>query len=137
MNGTIYQEQSTPSCTMGTYKRSVDYDEVLWQPVAKLEAGNQTLLAFALSMAYCLSDGCQKCIFVWQHHRRAFLDSDYAGDNHDRRSTSGGLSNNYVKKTGLLAMQETNNCGYLLYRSRICRSCKLLCSGSLDAKSTT
>ncbi|GJW91303.1 putative ribonuclease H-like domain-containing protein [Tanacetum coccineum] len=27
------------------------------------------------------------------------------------------------------AMQETNNCGYLLYRSRICSSCKLLCSG--------
>ncbi|GJU03498.1 putative ribonuclease H-like domain-containing protein [Tanacetum coccineum] len=68
---------------------------------------------------------------------QSFLDSDYAGDNHDRRSTSGGLSNNYVKKTGLLAMQETNNCGYLLYRSRICSSCKLLCSGSLDAKSTT
>ncbi|GKD27070.1 hypothetical protein Tco_1233284 [Tanacetum coccineum] len=26
--------------------------------------------------------------------------------------------------------------GYLLYKSRICSSCKLLCSGTLDAKST-
>ncbi|GJT93593.1 putative ribonuclease H-like domain-containing protein, partial [Tanacetum coccineum] len=38
-----------------------------------------------------------------------------------------GMGQN-LKKTGLLAMQETNNCGYLLYRSRICSSCKLLCS---------
>ncbi|GJV28703.1 hypothetical protein Tco_1385151 [Tanacetum coccineum] len=34
----------------------------------------------------------------------------------------------YLGKTGLLAMQETNNCSYLLYRGRICSSCKLLCS---------
>ncbi|GKF89307.1 hypothetical protein Tco_0263270, partial [Tanacetum coccineum] len=34
-------------------------------------------------------------------------------------------------KTSLAAMQETNNCGYLLYRSRICSSCKLLCSDNV------
>ncbi|GJT36264.1 putative ribonuclease H-like domain-containing protein [Tanacetum coccineum] len=67
-------------------------------------------------------------------HLEAFSDSDYAGDNHDRRSTSGGCQ--YLgKKTGLLSnASETNNCGYIIYRGRICSSCKLLCVGTLDCQ---
>ncbi|GJR35562.1 putative ribonuclease H-like domain-containing protein [Tanacetum coccineum] len=68
-------------------------------------------------------------------HLEAFSDSDYAGDN-TQKINFRRMSISW-QKTSFLAMQETNNCGYLLYRSRICSSCKLLCSGSLDAKSTT
>ncbi|GJS00085.1 hypothetical protein Tco_0316593 [Tanacetum coccineum] len=55
---------------------------------------------------------------------------------HDRRSTIQMIVPKISwKKTGLLAMQETNNCGYIIYRGRICSSCKLLCTGSLEALS--
>ncbi|GJS84377.1 putative ribonuclease H-like domain-containing protein [Tanacetum coccineum] len=60
-------------------------------------------------------------------HLEAFSDSDYAGTNHDEKINFQELSISW-QKTSFLAMQETNNCGYLLYRSRICSSCKLLCS---------
>ncbi|GJV97803.1 uncharacterized mitochondrial protein-like protein [Tanacetum coccineum] len=58
----------------------------------------------------------------------AFYDSDYAGDNTLIEDQLQEMSISW-KRLGLLAMQETNNCGYLLYRGRICSSCKLLCSG--------
>ncbi|GJQ92761.1 putative ribonuclease H-like domain-containing protein [Tanacetum coccineum] len=35
---------------------------------------------------------------------------------------------NILEKTGLLEKQKTNNCGYIIYRGRICSSYKLLCS---------
>ncbi|GJY10166.1 putative ribonuclease H-like domain-containing protein [Tanacetum coccineum] len=37
------------------------------------------------------------------------------------------------KNDGLLEMQEINNCGYIIYRGRICSSCKLLCSETFRA----
>ncbi|GKB02171.1 hypothetical protein Tco_0830260 [Tanacetum coccineum] len=58
---------------------------------------------------------------------RSFSDSDYDGGTSMIEDQRQEVSVSW-KKTGLLAMQETNNCGYLLYRSRICSSCKLLCS---------
>ncbi|GKD76860.1 hypothetical protein Tco_1339481 [Tanacetum coccineum] len=42
-----------------------------------------------------------------------------------------------VIRSTMFSSQIKNVLSYLLYRSRICSSCKLLCSGSLDAKSTT
>ncbi|GJU41573.1 hypothetical protein Tco_1194530 [Tanacetum coccineum] len=51
-------------------------------------------------------------------------DSDYGWDTLHRRSTSGGC--HFWKKDWFLAMQETNNCGYLLYKSRICSQLKVV-----------
>ncbi|GJS87008.1 hypothetical protein Tco_0769644 [Tanacetum coccineum] len=65
-------------------------------------------------------------------HLEAFSDSDYAGDNHDRRSTSGGCQ--YLGRR-LVSWQckKQTIVSYLLYQKQIVASCKLLCSGELDA----
>ncbi|GJT15446.1 ribonuclease H-like domain-containing protein [Tanacetum coccineum] len=63
-------------------------------------------------------------------HLEAFSDSDYAGDNHERKNTFRRMQLSW-KKTGLLAMQINKQCGYLLLQEgRICTASKLLCSGT-------
>ncbi|GJW41392.1 putative ribonuclease H-like domain-containing protein [Tanacetum coccineum] len=68
-------------------------------------------------------------------HLEAFSDSDYAGDNHDRRSTSGGcqylgrrLSSCSARIQTIVAISSTE--------VRICSSLQLLWTSTLDAKST-
>ncbi|GJS73715.1 hypothetical protein Tco_0706556 [Tanacetum coccineum] len=62
--------------------------------------------------------------------KEAFSIVTMPGDNHDEKMQLQVGCHNHWKKTGLLAMQETNNCGYIIYRGRINSSCKLLCSES-------
>ncbi|GJV30098.1 putative ribonuclease H-like domain-containing protein [Tanacetum coccineum] len=133
--GTIIKNKARLVAQGYRQEEGVDYDEV-FAPVARKKQSRLFLAFCIFSWLYCLSDGCQKCIFLYgQHHRRgifqtapglkdttahpnkilakeftddsmgeltfllrassqqsngAFSDSDYAGDNHDRRSTSGG-----------------------------------------------
>ncbi|GJX60954.1 putative ribonuclease H-like domain-containing protein [Tanacetum coccineum] len=65
-------------------------------------------------------------------HLEAFSDSDYAGDNHDRRSTSGGcqylgrrLVSWQCKKQTIVAISSTE-------ARNSCCSCKLLCSATIE-----
>ncbi|GJQ92763.1 putative ribonuclease H-like domain-containing protein [Tanacetum coccineum] len=62
------------------------------------------------------------------HAVKGFLDSEYAGDNHDRRSTS-GMSISW-KKNGLLAMLlETNQLWHIsLQRQNICTPAACCCA---------
>ncbi|GJU38390.1 copia protein [Tanacetum coccineum] len=68
-------------------------------------------------------------------HLEAFSDSDYAGDNHDRRSTSGGCQ--YLGRRLVSWHTDTNNCGYLSTEAD-CSSClQVLLLRYLDAKINT
>ncbi|GKC22398.1 putative ribonuclease H-like domain-containing protein, partial [Tanacetum coccineum] len=69
---------------------------------------------------------CCLSVVPIQALKEAFSDSDYVGDNHDRRSTSGGCQ--YLRVSGSLAMQETNNCGLSSTRGEYVSSCKFCVS---------
>ncbi|GKF34141.1 hypothetical protein Tco_0107341, partial [Tanacetum coccineum] len=64
----------------------------------------------------------------------SYSDSDYAGANLDRKSTTGRLSISW-QETHYLAMQKANHCSHLYNRSRICCCCKMLWASLMDSKS--
>ncbi|GKF13804.1 putative ribonuclease H-like domain-containing protein, partial [Tanacetum coccineum] len=92
-------------------EEGVDYDEV-FAPIARIEA-IRLFLAFASFMGFTVYQMDVKSAFLYGNITEEV--------NFRRMSIS-------WEKTGLLAMQETNNYGYIIYRGRICSSCKLLCS---------
>ncbi|GJT03196.1 ribonuclease H-like domain-containing protein [Tanacetum coccineum] len=66
----------------------------------------------------------------------SYSDSDYAGANLDRKSTTGGCQS-FKKAGGLMTWQcnSKNHCGHFYYRSLICCCCKLLWASFMDSKS--
>ncbi|GKB06354.1 putative ribonuclease H-like domain-containing protein [Tanacetum coccineum] len=54
----------------------------------------------------------------------AYLDSDYAGANLDRKSTIGGCQ--FLGRRLISWQCKKHNCGYFYYRGRICCCCQLL-----------
>ncbi|GJU33761.1 putative ribonuclease H-like domain-containing protein [Tanacetum coccineum] len=101
--GTIIKNKARLVAQGYRQEEGVDYDEV-FAPVARIEA-IRLFLAFASFMGFTVYQMDVKSAFLYgniteepqEHgmkdspfHLEAFSDSDYAGDNHDRRSTSGG-----------------------------------------------
>ncbi|GKG13770.1 putative ribonuclease H-like domain-containing protein, partial [Tanacetum coccineum] len=67
--GTIIKNKARLVAQGYRKEEGVDYDEV-FAPVARIEAIRLFLAFASIHGLYCLSDGCQECIFIWQHHRR-------------------------------------------------------------------
>nr|GEU65149.1 ribonuclease H-like domain, reverse transcriptase, RNA-dependent DNA polymerase [Tanacetum cinerariifolium] len=62
----------------------------------------------------------------------AYLDSDYARANLDRKSTTGSCQ---FHGRRLISVKKANNCSYFNYRGRICCCCKLLWASIVDSES--